>query len=63
MENDAQEWKTLVAKETEPTSPESHDTTKEVVKNIPEMALWGEMYEDFDIAKVTPMPKVEEYII
>ena len=49
--------------EDEPTSLESHDTTKEVVKTIPEMAQWGEMYEDFDIAKVDPMSKVEEYII
>ena len=43
VENDAQEWKTLIAKEDEPTSLESHDTTKEVVKTIPEMAPWGEM--------------------
>ena len=63
MENDAQEWKTLVAKEDEPTYPESHDMTKEIIKTIPEMAPWGEMYEEFDIAKVTPMSKVEEYLI
>ena len=63
VEIDAQEWKTLVAKEDELTSPKSHDTTKEVVKTIPKMAPWGKMYEDFDIAKVTPMSKVEEYII
>ena len=63
VENDAQEWKTLVAKEDETTYLESRDTTKEVVKIIPEMAPWGEMYEDFDIEKVTPMSKVEEYNI
>ena len=61
--NDTEEWKTLVAKDDEPTFSESHDTTKEVVKTIPEMTPWGEMYEDFDIAKVTPISKVEEYII
>ena len=57
VENDAQEWKTLVAKEDEPTSPESHDTTKEVVKTIPEMAPWGEKYEEFQIVKVTSYPR------
>ena len=54
MENDAQEWKTLVAKEDESTSPESHNMIKEVIKTIPAMAPWGEMYEDFDIAKSNP---------
>ena len=62
VENDAQEWKTLVAKEDELTSPESHDMIKEVVKTILMMAPRGEIYEDFDIEKVTPMPKVEDYI-
>ena len=37
--------------------------TKEVVKTIPEMAPWGEMYKDLDIVKVTPMSKVEECIV
>ena len=46
----------------EPTSLESHDKTK-VVKTIQEMAPWGEMYEYFNIVKVTPMSKVEDYII
>ena len=64
MENVVEEWKVLVIKEDESTSPESHEMTKQkVVKTIPEMASWGEMYEDFDIAKVTPMSKVVEYII
>ena len=63
VENDAQEWKALVTKEDESTSPESHERIKEVVKTISEMAPWREMYEDTDIAKVTPLSKVEEYII
>ena len=29
VENDAQEWKALVAKEDESTSPESHERTRE----------------------------------
>ena len=62
VETDAQEWKTLVLKEDEPTSPESHDTIKEVVKTISEMAPWGEMFEEIQIVKVTPMSKVEECI-
>ena len=38
VENDAQEWKVLVAKEGESTSPESHERTREeVVKTIPKM--------------------------
>ena len=64
VENDAQEWKALVAKEDESTSPKSHERTREeVVKTIPEMAPWGEMYEEFKIMKVTPMSKVEECIV
>ena len=50
--------------EDEPTSLESQDTTKEeVLKAIPEMAPWGDMYEELKIEEVTPMTKVEEYII
>ena len=30
---------------------------------IPEIAPWDEMYEDFEIVKVTPMSKVEECIV
>ena len=56
-------WKTLVAKKDDPIAPESHDTEKEVVKTIMKLAPWGEMYENFDIAKVTPMSKVEECIV
>ena len=64
VENDAQEWKTLVAKEDEPTSPESYDMTKyEVLKTIAEMTPWGEMHEEFKIARVTPMSKLEECIV
>ena len=63
MENDAQEWKALIAKEYELTSLESHDRTREeVVNTIPKMVPWGEMYEEFKIAKVTLMSKVEECI-
>ena len=64
VENDAQYLKALVVTEDESTSSESHEKIQvEVVKNIPEMAPWGEMYEDFDIVKVTPMSKVEECIV
>ena len=50
--------------EDEPTSPESHDTTKdEVLKTIPEMAHWGDILEELKIEEVTPTSKVEEYII
>ena len=64
VENDAQEWKTLVAKEDEPTSSESHDMTKdEVLKTIPKMTPWGEMHEEFKIVRVTPMSKLEECIV
>ena len=49
--------------EDEPTSPKSHDTTKdEVLKTIPEMAPWGDMHEELKIEEVTPMSKVEECI-
>ena len=38
-DDDAQDLKTLVVMEDEPTSPESHDTTKdEVLRTIPEIA-------------------------
>ena len=64
VENNAQEWKALVAKEDELTSSESNERTREeVVKTISEMAPWGEMYQEFKIVKVTPMSKVEEFII
>ena len=50
--------------EDEPTSPESHNTTKDdVLKNIPEMAPWGDMYEELKIEEIIPISKVEEYII
>ena len=42
MENDAQMLETLVVKEDEPTSPESHEKINdEVVKTIPDMDPWG----------------------
>ena len=41
-----------------------HDTTKdEVLKTILEMAPWGEMHEEFKIARVTLMSKLEECIV
>ena len=63
MENNAQELKSLVAKEDESTSQESHERIREVVKTISKMAPWGEMYEEFKIEKITPISKVEEAII
>ena len=64
VEDDAHELKELVTREDEPTSPESHDTTKyEVLKTILEMAPWGEMHEEFKIARFTPMSKLEECIV
>ena len=42
MENDAQTLETLVLKEDEPTSPESHENIKdEIVKTISKIAPWG----------------------
>ena len=39
MKNDGQNLETLVVKEDEPTSPESHEKIKyEIVKTIPKMA-------------------------
>ena len=50
--------------ENEPTSWESHDMTKdEVLKNILEMAQWGDMHEELTIEEIIPMSKAEEYII
>ena len=65
VENDAQTSKDLVAKEEEDsTSPESHEKIQdEVVKTIPEMTLWGEMHEELKNEKMTPISKVDEYII
>ena len=65
VENDAQTLKDLVEKEEEEsTSPESHEKIKdEVVKTIPEMTLWGEMHEALKNEKMTPISKVDEYII
>ena len=51
VENDAQELKVLVANENESTSQESLERTREVVKTIPKMAPWGEMYEEFKISQ------------
>ena len=59
-----QDLKALVVMQDEPTFSESHDTTKdEVIMAIPEMDPWGDMHEELKIEEVTPMSKVEEYII
>ena len=63
-DDDVQDLKVLVVMEDEPNSLESHDTTKdEVLRAIPKMASWGDMREELKIEEVTPMSKVEEYII
>ena len=64
VENDAQILETLVVKEDEPTSPESHEKINyEVVKTIPEMTLWVPMHEEVKNENKTPTSKVDEYII
>ena len=67
VENDAQILETLVVKEDEPTSPESHEKTNDkVVKTIPEMTLWVPMHEEVKNEKKkkkTPTLEVDEYII
>ena len=64
MENDTQILETLVVKENESTSPESHEKIKdEVVKTIPKMAPWGEMHEELKNEKMIPIPKEEECTI
>ena len=63
-DDDAQDLKALVVMEDELTSLESHDMTKdEVLNTISEMAPWGDMHEELKVEGVTPMSKVEEYII
>ena len=63
-DDDVQDLKALVVMEDEPTSLESHDTTKdEVLRAIPKMASWGDMHEELKIEEVTPISKVEENII
>ena len=64
VENDAQILETLVVKEDEPTSLELHEKTNdEVGKTMPEMTVWGEMYEKLKNEKMTPTSEVDEYII
>ena len=64
VENDAQSLETLVVKEDEPTSLELHEKTNdEVGKTMPEMTVWGEMYEKLKNEKMTPTSEVDEYII
>ena len=61
-EVDANELKELVAKEYESTSLELNEK-REVVKNFPEMTLWGEVYMELKNKKITPMFEVDEYIV
>ena len=64
MENEAQILETLVVKEDELTSPESHEKTNdEVVKTIPEITLWVPMHEEVKNENKTPTFEVDEYII
>ena len=62
-EVDANELKKLVAKEDEPTSPETKLKREEVIKTFPEMTLWGEVYKELKNKKMTPMFEVDEYIV
>ena len=62
--NDAQILETLVVKENEPTSLESHEKTNdEVVKTIPEMTLWVPMHEEVKNENKTLTSEVDEYVI
>ena len=55
VENDAHIFETLVVKEDEPTSPESHEKTNaKVVKTIPEMTFWVPMHEEVKNEKNKP---------
>ena len=55
MENDAQNFETLVVKKDESTSLESHEKTNDkVVKTIPEMTFWVPMHEEVKNEKKTP---------
>ena len=64
VEDDAQNLRILVVKEEEPTSPESQEKKKdEVIRSILEMAPCSEKLEDLKIEEVTPMSKVEEFIV
>ena len=64
VENDAQILETLVVKEDETTSLESHEKTNdEVVKTISEMTLWVPMHEEVKNENKTPTSEVDEYII
>ena len=60
VEIDSQTLETLVVKEDQPTSSESHEQIKEkVVNTIPKMAPWGEMHEELKVEEVTLMLGVE----
>ena len=62
-EYDAQILETLVVKENESTSSESHEKTNdEVAKTIPEMTLLVAMHLEVKNEKMTPTSEVDEYI-
>ena len=62
-EYDAQILETLVVKENESTSSESHEKTNdEVAKIIPEMTLLVAMHLEVKNEKMTPTSEVDEYI-
>ena len=64
MEYDVKILETLVVKENEPNSPESHEKTNdELVKNILEMTVSVAIHLKVKNEKMTPTSKVDEYII
>ena len=64
VEYDVQILETLVVKEDESTSPESHEKTNDEDANtIPEMTLSVAMHLEVKNEKMTPNSEVEEYII
>ena len=64
VDNEAQILETLVVKEDESTSLESHEKKNdEVGKTMPEMTIWGEMNEELKNENMTPTFEVDEYII
>ena len=60
---DANELKELVAKEDESTSLKLNEKREEVVETFPEMTLWGQVYKELKNEKMTPLSKVDVYIV
>ena len=63
VENDLQELKTLVAKEDESTSRESHETINEEVETIMEMTSWAFVQEEFSSKDIPYILEVDEPIV